>query len=101
MKIKALPKEVVAELLHFLADTESFQETIQVLGESVEIADLRRALREVGSALRQEAQEEAQAVRTTSSQNNKHLSPKAREILTCLTPREERIISKTFGLNDL
>ena len=101
MKIKALPKETLAELLHFLADTESFEQTTQILGASVAIGDLRRALREIGSVLRKEAQEEAKAAGSTSSNENSHLSPKAKELLSCLTPREERIVSKTFGFNDV
>ncbi|MBI1909898.1 MAG: hypothetical protein HYS22_06995 [Deltaproteobacteria bacterium] len=100
MKINALPKEVVAELLNFIADTEPFEETGKILGDSVEIGDLRRALREIGQALRREAASEKEKNLPFDSKSNGYLSPEAERLLSCLTPREERIVLKTFGFLD-
>lgn len=97
MKLKTLPKETIAEILHFIADTESFEETQKILGDSLEVGDLRRALREIGDHLRREAVQEKAAAPSFDVQSNDYLSPQARQLLSCLTPREERIVLKAFG----
>lgn len=97
MEIKTMPKETLGDLLHFIADTESFQETLNLLGDSVEVGQLKRALRELGTRLRDEAKDEAPATAAMNLKQNPFLTEQVKEIISYLTPKEERKVIERFG----
>ena len=96
----ALPKEKLSHLLRFIADTEGFEKTLEVLGDSISLGEMRRALRELGALLQQEVVQKSERNTVVGLRDNPHISSVARKVLTCLTPREERIVAKTFGFID-
>lgn len=96
MKIQSLPGDVVAELLHYLADHDSWQGLGQTLGGDFSLEDAKAALRELAVQLRQE--EERATEEKGTNDLKKFLSPEARHLISALSPREEKKLLKVFGL---
>ncbi|MBI4223597.1 MAG: hypothetical protein HY609_01580 [Deltaproteobacteria bacterium] len=98
MKIKTMPKETLAELLLFLAENEEFTAVEHQLLEGMSVAQVRAALRELAVGLRQEASEEGDS--HYNPQKDSKLSSEAKEIISYLSPGEERALLQAFGLID-
>lgn len=94
MEIKTMPKKTAAELLAFLAENETFDSLERDLNGSVECGDVKALFREMAIQLHQEAGAEE----TATFSGNPHLTRKAKQLLTCLSPTEEKALSKAFGL---
>lgn len=90
-----LPLETLSELLKYLAEHEEFR-SLSELG-SISPDEVRVALRDLSNYLRQKADKE----RTTAKIDPKHfeeLTPKVKQVLSTLTPREFQILFKQFGI---
>ncbi len=92
-----LPKETLSELLLYLAEHEEFS-SLQALN-SFNPAQVRAALKELAFELRRESEKE----RDLSKMAYKHLeelSPKVKQVLSTLTPREFQTLFKQFGVDN-
>lgn len=99
MEFKTMPKEAIAELLFFLAEHEDFS-SIRQLNGGVTVQEVRAAFREVAQRLRQEADTEW-ASHSYNPQKDRRLSKEAKEIISYLSPGEERTLLSAFGLVDI
>lgn len=91
-----MPKETLAELLLFLAENEEFASVEKRLAEGMSIAQVRAALRELAVGLKQEAAEEGDS--HYNPQKDGKLSSQTKEIISYLSPGEERALLQAFGL---
>lgn len=95
MKIQSLPKEVLVELIHYLADYERFEGLESILGGDFPMEDARAALRELAVQLRLEFDEEREE--TSVGVSPQYLSVPSKKLLSALSPREEKKLLKAFG----
>ena len=98
MKIQSLPKEVLAEILWYLADYEQFHGLEQTLQGGISIVDVRSALRELSVQLREDLVKDQQSSGAIDSSKIDNLSTHTRKILSGLSPREEKTLLRIFGL---
>lgn len=96
MEIKTMPKETLAELLFFLAENEEFAAVEKALAEGVSVHEVRAALRELGEALRREADQDAAG--QYNAQKDRSLSKETKTIISYLSPGEEKTLLTAFGL---
>lgn len=100
MKIRSLPMELFVEILDYLADYEHLQGLDQILDPEYTLLDVRSALRELVLHLRQELEQEKGSKSLPDYGKDKSLSPKARQVLSSLSPGDERKLLNRFGLID-
>lgn len=96
IKTSVLPKETLIELLFYLADNEKFPSVAENLKGGVTVNEVKTALRELAVALSREAGEEAAG--DSGAKKGAHLSPRAKEIISCLSPYEGKTLLAAFGL---
>jgi len=92
-----LPKETLSELLLYLVEHEEFK-SLEALS-SLNPSQVRAALKELAFELKRETEKE----RDLSKIAYKHfeeLSPKVKQVLSTLTPREFQILFKQFGVEN-
>ncbi len=94
MELKTMPKKAAAELLAFLAENENFESLERELDGSMEVGEVKALLREMSLQMHQEADAEESKTFT----GNPHLTRKSKQLLSCLSPTEEKALSKAFGL---
>ena len=97
VKIVSMPKETVAELLRYLAEHENFTSVTRQLDDGFTVQQVRAVLREVADGLSMEAEEE-QKDSVHELRRDEDLSSRAKDVMTTLTPREERRLLAAFGL---
>ncbi len=98
MKIVSLPKDVLAELLRYLADQPVPDDLGHAMGGDFSPESGRAALREL--AVQLAAEFEAERERSNPAVDPEILSSQTRKILSSLTPKDEKSLLKTFGLLD-
>ena len=96
VKVSVLPKETLAELLHFLADNERFDSVTKNLSGGMTAGEVRAALRELARELSAEAASEGSNTQATAG--DMQLSPGAREVIMKLTSTEGDKLLSAFGL---
>lgn len=96
MELKSMPLDTVAEILQFMAEHEDFRSLAVAMGEEFQLEEIRGMLRELAVELRKIWALQRQHVDRTEVEA--HLSSRAKKILTCLSPREERTLLSAFGL---
>jgi hypothetical protein len=94
MKFSKATKEAVTELLTYLAEQENFKSFSTAHGFDKE--EIKEVLLEIAVQLKKEASEEMPNQRV--NYNEFELSPKALSLISCLSPREEMLLFKTFRL---
>jgi len=94
MKFKDFSASTVAELLNFLADHEKF-ESIKQLGE-VSSSQVKDILRTISAQLKDS--EVADSTYNKADVGSFELSSQAMQLVSCLSPREETILFKSFKL---
>lgn len=95
INIKTLPKDTAAELLKYLAEHEDFR-SIEALGAGdVTSVEIKALLRELANQLAVEASEMRASYDVKSCGI---LSKKSKNIISCLSPREEKSLLSAFGL---
>lgn len=98
MECKTMPKETAAEVLQFLSEHEDFRSIADLIGEDLAVEEVRALLRELAAELRREA---AASPRTTYDVGRcQYLTGSAKQIISCLSPMEEKTILSAFGLID-
>ena len=96
MDIKTMPKETLAELLFFLAENEEFASVHKLLGEGVTVKEVRGSFRELAEGLHKEVA--AEVANQYNAQKDNRLSAEAKEIISYLSPGEEKTLLTAFGL---
>lgn len=97
MELKTMPKKAAAELLAFLAEHETFDSLGRELGDSVTGDEVKALFREMAMQLHQQGDAEDPS---ETFAGNPHLTRKAKQLLSCLSPTEEKALSKAFGLSE-
>lgn len=98
MDLKTMPKETAAEVLQFLSENEEFRSVAETVGEDLAVEEVRALLRELAMELRRDA-----AVSPRSAYDVtkcRHLTGVAKQIISCLSPMEEKTMLSAFGLID-
>ncbi|MBI2980907.1 MAG: hypothetical protein HYY44_01140 [Deltaproteobacteria bacterium] len=98
MKIQSLPKDLLAEVIHYIADYESLDGLRENLAADFTQGAVRGALREVAVQLLTEVEEEKEAGRPEVSAGL--LSRESKELLSSLSPLEGKKLLKAFGFLD-
>ncbi|MBI2082057.1 MAG: hypothetical protein HYT76_00670 [Deltaproteobacteria bacterium] len=98
MKIQSLPKDLLAEVIHYIADYESLDGLRENLAADFTQEDIRGALREVAVQLLKEIEEEKESGRSEIS--TRLLSQESKELLSSLSPLEGKKLLKAFGFLD-
>ena len=99
MKISVMPKQTAAELLLFLAENEEFSAISKLLQEGITVEEARALLRELSAELLREAVQELNGKKYDVKKDS-HLSPKTKNIISYLSPHEEKKLLEAFGLVD-
>ena len=94
MKFKNFTKEAVCELLCFLAEHEDFGSLKELKGLSKE--EVAEIFMEIVLHLREDMIDEGPNHRLDHSGFN--LSPKSLSLISCLSPREEMLLFRSFKL---
>lgn len=100
MKMKSLPKELFVEILDYMADYERLEGLDHVLEGEYTILDVRSAFRELSLHLRKELEAEKAGKSLPDYQKDSLISPKAKHILSVLSPGDERKLLERFGFLD-
>lgn len=100
MKLKSLPKELFAEILDYLADYEHLHGLNEILNDEYTILDVRSAMREMSLQLRKEVEEEKDDRSLTDLRKDERFSAQVRDLLSILSPGDERKLLLRFGLLD-
>jgi hypothetical protein len=98
MNLKSMPKDVAAEILSYLAENEDFDSIEKLAGGDISIAEVRALLRDISSSLVAIAASENKDA--FNAKNSRDLSKISKDIISSLSPREERQLLSTFGLID-
>ncbi|MBI2068430.1 MAG: hypothetical protein HY539_04770 [Deltaproteobacteria bacterium] len=99
MKIRSLPKEILAEVLRAIADYEKLDGLQQVVSADFSLEETRTALRELAVQLREEAVQEKMESDVPPSRES--FSDETRNLLARLSPREEKRLLKAFGFFEI
>lgn len=101
MKLKSLPKDLFVEILDYLADYESLAGLDHLLEGEHTITDVRSALRELSLNFRKEIEEEKSQVSAPDYRKDSRLSSHVKDLLSALSPGDERKLLHKFGFLDL
>ncbi|GEM_PF-4267510 len=93
--LKSMPIDAAAEMLQYLADHEDFSVTTAQMGEDMSREDIANVLRELAMELRKIF---ASTQTPYDTKGCEHLSNRAKKILSCLSPMEEKTLLTAFGL---
>lgn len=99
MKISVMPKRTASELLMFLADHEEFSSASKLLGEDITSEEIGSLLREVSAGLMHESLKETEDDKF-DVKKDPNLSKQTKNILSYLSPHEEKTLLEAFGLVD-
>ncbi len=94
-KTTSMPKETVAELLYFIAENERFSSVEGRLKGNFTVPQVRTMLREVASSISKEAAAEGDLDCAGAPGG---FSKKTKNVISSLTPEEERKLLSAFGL---
>lgn len=96
MKLKTFPKEVACELLVYMAEKEDFSAVCESLGGEVSGNEVKALLREIAAQMQNELKVELGE--SYDVRKCKYLTDSSKEILSYLSPHEEKKLLKAFGL---
>jgi hypothetical protein len=97
VKVTSMPKETLAELIHYIAENEKFSSVASQLESSFTVPQVRAALRELAEELSREAAEEG-CCAVGELRSSAELSSKTKDVISSLSPQEERRLLSAFGL---
>lgn len=100
MKLKSLPKELFAEVLDYLADFEHLHGLNEILDGEHTVQHVRSALREAANILRKQMVAEKEEKSLTEYRKDVRLSEQVRNLLSILSPGDERKLLDRFGFLD-
>ncbi len=96
VQIKTMPKDTAAEVLRYLAEYEEFQAVEKLVGSDLAVGEVRAVLRELAAELEHESFAEGKA--SFDVKSCKTLSKSSKNIISCLSSREEKSLLSAFGL---
>lgn len=96
--IKTMPKEVLGELLTFLADNEPFTSVEKQLDGCMTVAEMRAVLRELAIEIKREAASEN--IGASDIVKDAGVSRKTKEVISCLSNYEEKKLLSAFGFTE-
>lgn len=96
--IKIMPKDTLAELLRYLAEHEDFSSVETLAVGDITPTFVKAALRELADELCIEAAREGRS--SYDVKGCKNLSKEAKNVISCLSPSEEKRLLTRFGLID-
>lgn len=94
MKFQHITKQAVSELLFYLAEKEEFSSVKKIQG--INKKDVVEILKEIAVQLKNEMADEGPNQKSNAEGFN--LSPKALSLVSCLSPREELLLFKSFKI---
>lgn len=97
MKITVMPKQTAAELLLFLAEHEEFSSVSKLLEDGITPEEVHSLFRELARELSREAADEIKDDKYDLKKSS-HLSTQAKNIISYLSPHEEKKLLEAFGL---
>jgi len=97
IKISTMPRETVVELLLYIAENEDFPSVSKNLIDGITVGEVRAVLRELAVGLAREETSEKRQDRV-AMMKEAGISPKARKIISALSPREEKALLSAFDL---
>ena len=99
MKLKALPTESVIQLLSHFAEHPALSRLLEGLDNAVALNEVKRALFELAGILKESIAADApDTISSINLQSDPLLSVKTKELLSCLSPKEEKKLLAKFGL---
>ena len=98
MKLKSLPIELFVEVLNYLADYERLDGLAHIFEGDYTVTDVRNALRETALHLRKIVEEGKEQKSLPDYQKDGRFSTRSRQILSVLSPGDERKLLERFGL---
>ena len=98
-EFRCMPKVTASELLLFLAEHEGFETSERLLNGNTTSEEMKTVLRELSAVLGRAAAQDVLNVREELASNG-HLSRRTRELISCLSPREEQRLLSAFGIID-
>ena len=99
MKLSIMPKRTASELLFFLAENEEFPSISKNFGDQFTSEEVRALLREISEGLMKESAKEAGDGKM-DKESDPYLSEKTKEVLSYLSPHEEKTLLEAFGLTE-
>lgn len=97
LKITAMPKETLAELLLYLSENERFSSVSDNLAGGFTVEEVRAVMRELAREVAGEAAAE-QGREIDDVRKNGHLAPKTKKLISYLSDHEEKKLFSAFGL---
>ncbi len=101
MKLKSLPKELLAEVLDYIADYERLEGLDHILEGDYTTLDVRGVFREIAVHLRKQVTEEREDKSLVDVRKDENLSREVKNLLSVLSPGDERRLLMKFGLLDV
>ncbi len=98
MKLKSLPIELFIEVLTYLADYERLEGLAHIFEGDYTVTDVRNALRELSLHLRKVVEEEKDQKSLPNYRKDDRISSRAKQVLSVLSPGDERKLLERFGL---
>ena len=99
MKLKTLPTESVIQLLNHMAEHPSLSRLLEGLDNAITVNEVKRVLFEIAGLLQTASEDDApEPVSIMNLQSDPLLSTKTKELLSCLSPKEEQKLLARFGL---
>ncbi|MBI2339890.1 MAG: hypothetical protein HYU99_05950 [Deltaproteobacteria bacterium] len=94
MRFKDVTKDAVCELLFYLAENEEFPSLAKL--KTFTKSEVAEIIKEIAFQLKGEMADEGPRQKLNSA--NFDLSSKALSLISCLSPREEQLLFKSFKL---
>lgn len=100
MALKMLPQALLAEILDYLADYEPLRGLDQILEGEYSIVDVKNSLRSFAKRIRLELESQKGQNSPMDYRKDLVLSPTVKDLLSALSPTDERRILEKFGFLD-
>lgn len=95
---RTIPKDILAELIGFIADREPFHSVQKELGGDMTVDQVRDALRELSFELKRESIAESSFC--SDSGEDVRVSSQVQNVLSCLSTQEEKKLLRAFGFEE-
>lgn len=98
MKMKSMPLDLFVEVLNYLAEYERLEGLTHILEGQYNLADVRAALRECAAHFRKIAEGQKEIIGLLDLKKDEQLSAKVKQLLSILSPGDEKKLLDRFGL---
>ena len=101
MKLNSLPLSLFVEVLDYLADYEHFKGLDHILHGEYTVLEVRSALRELAREFRRFLEQEKAQGSPLDYRKDPHLTGRVKDLLSALSPTDEKRLLQHFGFLDL